>query len=135
MSFQKFKSNSYCVGGKHFSQTINIYGDTKYTNKKTQKPIKMLRGTCAKCNRNKSHIVSDQTIEAEGLKDFFKNVGKAAKNVGKKILNNPVRALEIATQLSTAAATKNPKLIASTAPDVLKFVHQGRGLYLVRKFK
>ena len=83
MSFQKFKSNSYCVGGKHYSQTINIYGDTKY-NKKTQKPIKMLKGTCAKCNRNKSQIVSDQTIEAEGLKDFFKNVAKAAKNVGKK---------------------------------------------------
>ena len=129
MSFQKFKSNSYCVGGKHYSQTINIYGDTKY-NQKTGKTIKLLIGTCAKCNRKKSQIVSDQTIEAEGLKDFFRGVGKAAKNVGKKILNNPTRALEIASNIATAAATKNPKIIASTAPDVIKFVHQGKGLYL-----
>ena len=27
MSFKKFKSNSYCVGNKHFSATINIKGD------------------------------------------------------------------------------------------------------------
>ena len=78
----------------------------------------------------KSQIVSDQTIEAEGLKDFFRGVGKVAKNVGKKILNNPTRALEIATKLGTAAATKTPRLVASTAPDVIKFVHQGKGIYL-----
>ena len=27
MSFNKFKNNSYCVGGKHYSATINIRGD------------------------------------------------------------------------------------------------------------
>ena len=27
MSFNKFKSNSYCVGGKHYSKTSNIVGD------------------------------------------------------------------------------------------------------------
>ena len=129
MSFQKFKTNSYCVGGKHYSPTLNIYG-SQTINKKTQKPIKLLNGVCSKCNRKKSQIVSDQTIEAEGLKDFFKNVGKAARHVGKKILNNPARALEIASNIATAAATKNPKIIASTAPDVIKFVHQGKGLYL-----
>ena len=40
--------------------------------------------------------VSDATIEAEGLKDFFKSVGKTTVNFGKKVANNPVRALEIA---------------------------------------
>ena len=75
-------------------------------------------------------IVSDQTISAEGLADFFKHIGKAAKNVGKKILNNPGRALELAANIGTAAASKNPKLIAATAPDLIKFVHQGKGLYL-----
>ena len=55
--------------------------------------------------------------------DFFKHLGK-------KILNNPARALEIAANIGTAAASKNPKLIAATAPDVIKFVHQGKGLYL-----
>ena len=133
MSFQKFKSNSYCVGGRHYSATDNIYGSTKYNNKK-QTNIKLLNGTCTKCNRKKSQIVSDQTIEAEGLKDFFKLIKKGTKNVGKKILNNPERALQLAQQIGSAAITKNPALIASTAPDVLKFVHKGQGLYL-GKFK
>ena len=64
-----------------------------------------------------------------GLGDFFKHLGSAAKNVGKKILNNPGRALEIAANIGTAAASKNPKFIAATAPDVIKIVHQGKGLY------
>ena len=69
-------------------------------------------------------------IQAEGLGDFFRGIGKAAKSVGKKILNNPGRALELAANIGTAAASKNPKLIAATAPDIIKFVHQGKGLYL-----
>ena len=129
MSFSKFKNNSYCVGGKQFSATTNIHGDIT-VNKKTGLPVKVLRGTCSTCKRNKSLIVSDQTIQAEGLGDFFRGVGKAAKNVGKKILNNPGRALEIAANIGTAAGSKNPRMIAATAPDVIKFVHQGTGLYL-----
>ena len=62
--------------------------------------------------------------------DFFKHIGKAAKNVGKKILNNPGRALELAANIGTAAASKNPRMIAATASDIIKFVHQGKGLYL-----
>ena len=66
--------------------------------------------------------------------DFSKHLGKAAgsaaKNVGNKILNNPARALELAANIGTAAASKNPKLIAATAPEVIKFVHQEKGLYL-----
>ena len=61
--------------------------------------------------------------------DFFKHLGSAAKNVGKKILNNPGRALEIAANIGPAAASKNPKLIAATAPDVINIVHQGKALY------
>ena len=98
--------------------------------KKTGAPVKLLRGTCSTCKRNKSLIVSDQTIQAEGLGNFFKHLGSAAKNVGKKILNNPGRALEIAANIGTAAASKNPRMIAATAPDIIKFVHQGKGLYL-----
>ena len=36
-------------------------------------PVKLLRGTCSTCKRN-SLIVSDQTIQAEGLGDFFRSV-------------------------------------------------------------
>ena len=50
--------------------------------------------------------------------------------MGKKIINNPSRALEIGTNLATAALTKNPKAIASQAPSVLKFIHHGNGLYV-----
>ena len=109
-AFGKFKNKSYCVGGKHYSATTNIRGVLFV--------------------ENKSLIVSDQTINGEALGDFFKHLGSAAKNVGKKILNNPGRALEISANIGTAAASKNPKLIASTAPDIIKFVHQGKGLYL-----
>ena len=96
----KFKTNSYCVGGRHYSGTNNIKGFI------TSKGTKMLKGNCAKCKRNKSMTVSDATIEAEGLKDFFKGVGRATVNFGKKVANNPVRALEIASKIGSAAAKK-----------------------------
>ena len=70
MSFNKFKNNSYCVGGKHYSTTKNIRGDITQ-NKKTGSAVKLLRGTCTTCKRNKSLIVSDQTIQAEGLVIFL----------------------------------------------------------------
>ena len=75
MSFNKFKNNSYCVGGKHYSATTNIRGDITQ-NKKTGAPVKLLRSTCSTCKRNKSLIVSDQTIQAEGLGDFFRGIEK-----------------------------------------------------------
>ena len=129
MSYNKFINNSYCVGGKHYSPTTNIYGETTNTGIRIGRPVYTLRGNCVTCNRNKSLIVSERTIDGEGLGDFFKHLGSAAKNVGKKILNNPGRALEIAANIETAAASKNPRIIAATAPEVIKFVHQGKGLY------
>ena len=65
MSFQKFKTDSYCVGGRHRSATIKIYGD------RTSKASKVLIGYCSICNRKKSMTVSDNTIKAEGLGSFF----------------------------------------------------------------
>ena len=70
MSFQKFKKDSYCVGGRHRSATVKIDGDI------TRKGSKVLIGFCSKCQRKKSMTVSDNTIEAEGLGDFFKNLGR-----------------------------------------------------------
>ena len=75
-----FKTNSYCVGGRHYSGTNNISGAIN------SKGTKMLRGSCTKCRRNKSMTVSDATIEAEGLKDFFKSVGKATLTLERKLL-------------------------------------------------
>ena len=70
MSFSKFKNNSYCVGGKHYSTTIKIRGDISQ-NKKTGTPVEIMRDTCSTCKRNKSLIVSNQTIQAEGLGIFL----------------------------------------------------------------
>ena len=94
----KFETNSYCVGGKHHSGTKNISGEITI-NKKTNKDIKLLVGKCMVCNRKKSMIVSDNTIQAEGLGDFFKNLGKKGLNISKKmaknVLSNPGRALDL----------------------------------------
>ena len=132
----KIKTNSYCVAGRLYSGTNNISGAI------TSKGTKLLRGSCTKCRRNKSMTASDATIEAEGLKDFFKSVGKATVNFGKKVANNPVRALEIASEIGSAAAPRNPRAALSATPDLIKFattvegikvVQKGRGLYLGTK--
>ena len=77
--------------------------------------------------------VSDATIEAEGLKDFFKSVGKATVNFGKKFANNPVRALEIASKIGSAAASRNPRAALSATPDLIKFATTGEGIKVVQK--
>ena len=128
MSFQKFKTDSYCVGGRHQSATIKIYGEI------TSKGSKVLIGYCSVCNRKKSLTVSDNTIEAEGLGSFFKNLGKisakAGKKLAKKVLSNPGRALDLTAKIATAAATKYPEAALSTLAEVINFYHTGKGLYL-----
>ena len=78
MSFQKSKSDSYCVGGRHRSATKNLYGGITY------KGSKVLIGYCSICNRKKSVTVSHNTTVAEKLSDFVKNLGNKGLNVSKK---------------------------------------------------
>ena len=133
MSSQKFKTNSYCVGGRHHSSTSNITGDITI-NKKTGKEVKLLVGKCVICNRKKTMIVSDNVIQAEGLGDVFKNLGKKGLNVSKKmaknVLSNPGRALDLTAKIATAAASKNSKQALSTLPELITFYNTGKGLYL-----
>ena len=133
MNSQKFENNSYCVGGKHRSSTKNITGE-KTVNKKTGREIKLLVGKCVVCNRKKSMIVSDNTVQAEGLGDFFKNLGKkglnVSKNMAKNVLSNPGRALDLTTKIATAAASRNSKQALSTLPELITFYNTGKGLYL-----
>ena len=46
---------TWCVGGKHYSNTNNI---TEYekVNPRNKKLVKVIKGTCDICNRNKSQI-------------------------------------------------------------------------------
>ena len=123
----KFKTNVHCVGGRQYSGTNNISGTI------TSKGTKMLRGSCTKCRRNKSMTVSDATIEAEGLKDFFKSVVRATVNFGKKVANNPVRALELASKIGSAASSRNPRASLSATPDLTEFATTGEGIKVVQK--
>ena len=133
MSFQKFKTNSYCVGGRHRSGTKDIVGDITI-NKKTGKEVKLLIGKCVMCNRKKTMIVSDNVIQVEGLGDFSKNLGKKGLNVSKKmaknVLSNPGRALDLTAKIATSVASKNSKQALSTLPELLTFYNTGKGLYL-----
>ena len=81
-------------------------------------------------------IVSDNTIQPEGLGDFFKNLGKvsgkAAKKLARNALKNPPRFLEIGANVATAAASRDPKAAISALPEVINLYHTGKGLYLPR---
>ena len=81
-------------------------------------------------------IVNNNTVQIEGLGDFFKNLGKkglhASENIGKNILENPGRALEIDASLGTAFASESPIPVLSSLREANNFYHTGRGLYLHR---
>ena len=48
-------TKTWCVGGRHMSNTNNI---TQYekVNPKTKKLVIIIKGTCSVCGRNKSQI-------------------------------------------------------------------------------
>ena len=65
-------------------------------------------------------VVSDNVIRAEGLGDFFKNLGKKGLNVSKKlarnVLSNPARALDL--------TAKNLQQLLLEIPNRLHQGHQ-----------
>ena len=46
---------TWCVGAKHYSKTVNesVY---EKVNPKSKKLVKIIKGTCSICGRNKSQI-------------------------------------------------------------------------------
>ena len=78
MCFQKIKTDSYCVGGRNRSAPKNFYGDI------TSKGSKVLLDFCSICKRKKAITVKDNTMQAEGLRDFFKTLGKKRLNLSDK---------------------------------------------------
>ena len=75
--------------------------------------------------------VSDNTIEAEGLGDFFQNLCyirlNVSKNMAKNVSSNPGRVLDLTAQIATAAVSRNSKQALSTLPDLITFYNTGRG--------
>ena len=84
--------------------------------------------------QEKSMIVSDNTIQAEGLSDFFKNLCKKGLNVSKKmvkyVFKNHSKALDITANIPTGAVFKNFKNVMSALLELITFYKTGRGLYL-----
>ena len=120
--------------GKHRSGAKNITGEISINNK-TGREIKLLVGKCVICNRKKSMIVSDNTVQAEGLAEIFSKIWgrflqNQVKKLAKKLLSNPGGAEDLTSKIATAAATKSPKAALSTQPEVINFYHTGKGLYL-----
>ena len=78
-------------------------------------------------------IVSDNVIQAEGLSNFFENLGKKGLNLSKKVaknvLSHPERALDLTTKIATAAASRNSKEALSTLPELITFNNTGKGRY------
>ena len=48
-------TKSYCLGGRHMSNTNNIV-EYEQVNPRTKKLVKIIKGTCTICGRNKSQI-------------------------------------------------------------------------------
>ena len=128
MTIIKIETNSYCVGGRHISATINVYDSI------TSKGNKVIIGYCSICIRKKSTTVNDNTIKGEGLGDFFKNLGKKGLNVSKKmaknVLSNLGRSVDLTSKIAKAAASRNSKQALSTLPELITFYNTGKGLYL-----
>ena len=82
-------------------------------------------------------IVSNNTIQVEGLSSFFKNLGRIHAKAGKKlatnILKNPGRTLEISSNIATAPATKSPKAALSSLPEMINSYNTAKGLYQPEK--
>ncbi len=111
----KFLSNSKCKCGS-CGRTDRPYGHMSGSGALYQK------GYCHRCNKVKSLPYTQQQLdmEGEGIKKFFKNVWNKAlkpvvKHVGKNVLNNPARALQIASQIGMAGASKNPSAIKNSS--------------------
>ena len=62
-------TKTWCVGGRHMSNTNNIVEYEK-VNPKTKKLVKIIKGSCSICGRNKSQIFTNLMTRGQ---DFIKN--------------------------------------------------------------
>ena len=131
MSYQKYKTDSYCVGGRHKSATTKIVGGIP------SKGSKVLIGNFSIRNRRKSMTVSDNTTAAEKLGGFLKSLGKkglnASKDMTKKFFKNTGTTLEVRQNFGTTFASRSPKAASTTLPDVINSYHMDKRFF-VRMF-
>ena len=72
-------------------------------------------------------------LQAKGLGDFCKNLGKKGLNVSKEmaknVLGNPRGTLDLSAKIATAAVSKKSKQALSLLPELITFYNTGKGLY------
>ena len=82
--------------------------------------------------------VSDNKIAVEKWSDVLKNLGKKGLNVSKNwqwnVIKNPGRALDIPANVASSVVSRISKAVSSTLPEVIKFYHTKRGVYLGKFF-
>ena len=110
MSLQKFKNNSYCVGGRHRSATTYVYGD------KTSESSEVLIGQFSICNRKKTLTVSDNRITGERFGGFLKSLVTKRHNVSKKMAKNVLKNPGTARKLKQT-------LVLQLHPEALKWLY------------
>ena len=49
---------SHCLGGRHYSQTVN-QNEYENLNSKSQKAVKIVKGSCSLCDRKESQIITE----------------------------------------------------------------------------
>ena len=98
----------------------------------TQGGALSLRGYCRSCNGKKSlpYTQEQLDVEGEGIKKFLKDVWTKGikprgKNVGKKILNDPVKAFQLAAQVGLAVTSRNPQAIMNAGLQTSRFITKG----------
>ena len=76
--------------------------------------------------------ISDNTMKADGLSDFFKNLGKkgmnSSKKMAKNVSSNPGRALDLTAKIVSAALSKLPEQALSKLPELITIYNTGKGL-------
>ena len=74
--------------------------------------------------------VSASRIQAGKKVVFFEILRRSSAEAGKKlatkVLENPGSASQITSNIATAAATRNPRNVISTPPDVIHFNKPGK---------
>ena len=57
---------TWCVGGKHYSNTNNFVEYEK-VNPRTKKLVKIIKGTCSICDRKKSQIFTKKMTRGQNF--------------------------------------------------------------------
>ena len=55
---------------------------------------------------------------------------KLVKKIATNVLESPERALEITSNIATAAESRNRKYVLSTSPEMMSFYYTGKGLHV-----